>query len=69
MTRRVRIVLGLLILAVSLALLAWSLWPVPRETRLQPIPPEGLQLPTPSSFHFDSDSSLNASFPSLVDFS
>ena len=50
MTRRVRIILGLLILTVSLALLVWSMWPPPRETRLQPIPPAGLQLPTPESF-------------------
>ena len=50
MRRRVRIVLGLLVLAVSLSLLAWGLWPTSRETRVQPIPPAGLQLPTPASF-------------------
>jgi hypothetical protein len=50
MRRRLRIVLGLLILAVSLSLLAWGLWPTPRETRVQPISPAGLQLPTPASF-------------------
>jgi hypothetical protein len=52
MSRRVRIVLGLLILAVSLFLLVWGFWPARRETRLQPIPPAELQLPTPASFEF-----------------
>lgn len=69
MTRRVRIVLGLLILAVSLTLLAWSLWPLPRETRVQPIPAEGLQLPTPGSSRFDPASPLSASLPGLIGFS
>lgn len=51
MTRRMRIALGLLILAFSLALLAWGFWPARLETRVQPIPPAELQLPTPASFH------------------
>lgn len=50
MTRRMRILLGLLILAVSLSLLVWGFLPARRETRVQPIPPAELQLPTPASF-------------------
>jgi hypothetical protein len=50
MSRRVRIILGLLILAISLSLLLWGFLPARRETRLQPIPPAELQLPTPVSF-------------------
>ncbi|HEX2989251.1 MAG TPA: hypothetical protein VHO49_01175 [Anaerolineales bacterium] len=50
MSRRARIVLGLLILGISLSLLAWGFWPARRETRVQPIPPVELQLPTPASF-------------------
>lgn len=50
MTRRMRVLLGVVLLAVSLTLLAWGFWPAPRETRVQPIPPAGLQLPTPASF-------------------
>lgn len=52
MSRRLRIILGLLILLVSLSLLIWGLLPARRETRIQPIPPAELQLPTPESFHF-----------------
>jgi hypothetical protein len=47
--RRVRVLLGITILIVSLALLVWGLLPARRETRVQPISPTELQLPTPSS--------------------
>jgi hypothetical protein len=50
MTRRLRILLGILILAISLSLLVWGFLPARRETRVQPIPPAELQLPTPASF-------------------
>jgi hypothetical protein len=50
MTRKLRVFLGLLILLASLTLLAWSLWPVEYETRVQPVEPAQMQLPTPSSF-------------------
>jgi hypothetical protein len=50
MSRKVRIILGLLILLVSLSLLVWGFLPARRETRIQPIPPAELQLPTPASF-------------------
>ncbi len=48
--RGARIVLGMIILILSLALLIWGLLPARRETRTQPISPTELQLPTPSSF-------------------
>jgi hypothetical protein len=50
MTRKLRIFFGLVILAVSITLLIWSLWPVEYETRTQPVEPVQMQLPTPSSF-------------------
>jgi len=50
MMRRVRIVLGVIILTASLALLIWAYKPLKRETRIQPISPADLQLPTPVSF-------------------
>ncbi|HJS18956.1 MAG TPA: hypothetical protein VJ785_09405 [Anaerolineales bacterium] len=65
MTRRMRILLGLLILAVSLSILLWGLWPARRETRVQPIPPADLQLPTPASFRFDTVPSPSALLPQL----
>ena len=48
--RRVRIILGIAVLILSIALLLWGLWPPKREIRTQPISPAELQLPTPSSF-------------------
>jgi hypothetical protein len=48
--RRVRIVLGITILILSVALLVWGFLPARRETRTQPISPIDLQLPTPASF-------------------
>lgn len=50
MMRRVRIVLGIIILSVSIALLIWAYKPLRREIRIQPIAPSDLQLPTPVSF-------------------
>lgn len=49
MNRRVRIVLGVMILAVSIALLVWSFRPLDREVLTQPISPSDMQLPTPTS--------------------
>lgn len=69
MTRRIRIVLGLLILAVSISLLMWGFMPARRETRVQPIPPAELQLPTPESFRFDGMTLFGASFSQPVIFS
>jgi hypothetical protein len=53
MSRKVRIILGLLILAISIALLIWGFVPARREMRVEPIPPAELQLPTPTSFRFE----------------
>ena len=40
---------GLAILVLSLALLAYALLPVPRETEVVPLGPDDLRLPTPTS--------------------
>ncbi|HLF74342.1 MAG TPA: hypothetical protein VI524_08355 [Anaerolineales bacterium] len=50
MTRRIRIILGIVILVISLAILVWGFSPARREIRTKPIPPAELQLPTPASF-------------------
>ena len=47
--RRIRIILGMGILILSILLLAWGLLPARRETRTQPISPTELQLPVPTS--------------------
>jgi hypothetical protein len=48
--RRIRIILGVVILAISISLLIWAYKPLEHETRTQPIAPAELQLPTPVSF-------------------
>lgn len=48
--RKVRMVLAVIILAASLALLAWGLWPAARERRVLSVSPTEMTLPTPSSF-------------------
>jgi hypothetical protein len=53
MSRKIRIIAGVLILLISLSLLIWSLAPPRRETRIQNISPSEMQLPTPSSFYWD----------------
>jgi len=50
--RRIRLILALVVLAVSLALLIWGFWPLIRESQVLPIPPSELQLPTPTVFLF-----------------
>ncbi|MCJ7583783.1 MAG: hypothetical protein MUO30_03305 [Anaerolineales bacterium] len=50
--RRIRLILALVVLAVSLALLIWGFWPLLRESQVLPIPPSELQLPTPIGFLF-----------------
>lgn len=47
--KRARILIGISILIVSLALLIWGILPARREVRTQPIPPAELQLPVPTS--------------------
>jgi hypothetical protein len=49
MNRRLRILVGVLILALSITLLIWGFMPLDRITRTQPILPSDLQLPTPTS--------------------
>ncbi len=48
-TRKLRRVLGIVILLISLALLIWSFWPLAQASRLVPVPPAEMQLPTPQS--------------------
>lgn len=49
--RRVRVLLGVIIVILSIALLVWGFLPARREIRTQPISPTELQLPTPLSFY------------------
>jgi len=49
MNKRIRIFLAIFILAISITLLVWGYAPNPHETRVQPISPSEMQLPTPSS--------------------
>lgn len=48
-----RLSLAIILLTVSLALLIWGFWPAKRETRVQPISPSEMTLPTPQSFILD----------------
>lgn len=61
MSRRIRILIGLIILAVSISLLIWGFAPSRKEIRVQPINPSELQLPTPETFRFDAPPLLSAS--------
>jgi hypothetical protein len=58
--RRVRIILGMIILIFSIILLLWGFLPARHEIRSQPISPTDLQLPTPVTFRFDTASPLSA---------
>ena len=49
MMRRIRIILGVFILAVSIGLLIWAYRPLDREVRTQPLDSSEMQLPTPIS--------------------
>jgi len=51
MARKIRLVLAILIFTISLALLLWGLWPNLMETRIVPVDPGQMQLPTPVSFY------------------
>ena len=53
MPRKLRLILAIIILTISISLLIWGLAPARRETRIQDISPSEMQLPTPSSLHFD----------------
>jgi hypothetical protein len=52
-TRRIRIVTGVIVFVLSMALLIWGLKPLERIKRTQPIQPNDLRLPTPISLHID----------------
>ena len=45
MSRRIRIFLGGVLLAISISLLIWGFAPTRREIRTQPIAPNEMQLP------------------------
>ncbi|MBT3188237.1 MAG: hypothetical protein HN736_02900 [Anaerolineae bacterium] len=48
--RKIRLLLAAFILLLSLSLLIWASLPTLDESRVLPIPPTDLQLPTPSVF-------------------
>jgi hypothetical protein len=58
MSRRIRIVLGVLIFIISIALLIWGFAPTRRETRIQNISPSEMQLPTPVSLQIQPEAAL-----------
>ena len=47
--RRIRRIVGIVILLISLALLIWGFWPLAQASRIIPVPPSEMQLPTPQS--------------------
>ena len=55
MSRRIRVLLGIIIIALSISLLIWGFAPTRKETRVQPIAPSDLQLP----FYFDAPLAFN----------
>jgi len=50
MSKKLRLLLAVLLLVVSLSLLVWASLPGVVESRVVPIPPADLQLPEPSAF-------------------
>jgi hypothetical protein len=64
--RRVRIVLGMIVLIFSIILLLWGFLPARHEIRTQPISPTDLQLPTPVTFRFDMVSPLSAALSQVA---
>jgi len=48
--RKGRLILALIILVTSIVLLLWGFWPLVHLTRVLPVPPDTLQLPTPGGF-------------------
>ncbi|MFN3492036.1 MAG: hypothetical protein ACK40V_07430 [Anaerolineales bacterium] len=51
--KKLRLILAIIILTISISLLLWGFLPSRTETRIQEISPKEMQLPTPSSFHFE----------------
>ena len=64
--RRVRILLGMIILIFSIILLLWGFLPARHEIRSQPISPTELQLPTPTSFRLDTSLRRSVAFSQLT---
>ena len=50
MGKRLRIVIGIVLLIISCSLLVWGFWPALQERHVLPINPSQMTLPTPSSF-------------------
>jgi hypothetical protein len=59
MLRRIRILIGIMLLVISLTLLIWGFAPTRKEIRTQPISPGEIQLP----FRYDPPLQLSASPP------
>ena len=53
MAKKIRLLLAILILTLSVALLVWGLWPTLVETRIVPVDPGQMQLPTPVSLYME----------------
>jgi hypothetical protein len=53
MAKRLRILLGVLLLLLSCGLLLWGFWPAARERHILPVNPSEMSLPTPSSFNLN----------------
>ena len=51
--KKVRLILAILLITISISLLLWSFLPSRTEIRIQEISPQEMQLPTPSSYHFE----------------
>jgi hypothetical protein len=51
--KKIRLLLAVIILTISISLLVWGFLPNRTEIRIQEISPQEMQLPTPSSFHFE----------------
>ena len=50
MSKKIRLALALIVFLLSVSLLIWASLPSLVERRVLPIPPDDLQLPTPSAF-------------------
>ncbi|NJN79777.1 MAG: hypothetical protein HC797_04495 [Anaerolineales bacterium] len=51
--KKLRLILAIIILIISIILLLWGFLPNRTETRIQEISPQEMQLPTPSSLHLN----------------
>ncbi len=51
--KKIRLILAIIILSISISLLIWAYFPNQTETRIQNISPQEMQLPTPSSLHYE----------------